>query len=127
MNVERTLGGRFRLVRLIGNGAMGEVWKAQDERLGRSVAVKLIRPEFAQLGAARERFTAEALAAARLTHPGIAQIFDAGDDGGTVWLALELCDGEPLPALLTRGRRLPSPLAISLVAPRIAMRTTSPR
>jgi eukaryotic-like serine/threonine-protein kinase len=116
---ERVVGGRYRLVRLIAVGGMGEVWQATDERLGRSVAVKLLKPEYGREPTFLARFRAEARHAAGLTHPGIAAVYDYGEvqDQGQVlaYLVMELVDGEPLSQLLARTGALPPALALRIV------------
>jgi eukaryotic-like serine/threonine-protein kinase len=116
---ERLVGGRYRLVRLIAIGGMGEVWQAADERLGRSVAVKLLKPEYGREPTFLARFRGEARHAAGLTHPGIAAVYDYGEvqDGGQVlaYLVMELVDGEPLSQLLARAGALPPALAMRIV------------
>ncbi|HCS51551.1 MAG TPA: hypothetical protein DIW81_08145 [Planctomycetaceae bacterium] len=88
--------GRYRLIRQLGNGAMGAVYLAEDTHLGRQVALKIPRgtgtegPEFLQ------RFTREARAAAQLEHPNLCRIYDAGDVNGTPFISMEYIDGPPL-------------------------------
>jgi eukaryotic-like serine/threonine-protein kinase len=102
------LAGRYRLCRWLAAGGMGQVWQAVDEVLGRPVAVKLLRDEYAQDPSFVRRFRAEARSAAAVTHPGIASVFDYGEvrttDGTapTPFLVMELVAGEPLSALLAR-------------------------
>jgi serine/threonine-protein kinase len=103
--VETLLGARYRLSRRIATGGMGEVWTATDTLLGRSVAVKLLRPELAGDEASAKRFRAEAQATASLNHPNIATIYDYGEvpdgrGGRSAYLVMELVDGEPLSALI---------------------------
>ena len=74
----RVLGKRYELVRVVGRGAMGEVWVAQDLRLDRRVAVKVLRAPVAFDPALRARFGSEARAAARLNHPNVVTVFDSG-------------------------------------------------
>jgi serine/threonine protein kinase len=116
---ERLVGGRYRLVRLIAIGGMGEVWQAADERLGRSVAVKLLKPEYGREPTFLARFRGEARHAAGLTHPGIAAVYDYGEvqDHGQMlaYLVMELVDGEPLSQLLAREGALPPALAMQIV------------
>src|SRR5205807_4555792 len=69
-----TLSGRYRLQRLIATGGMGQVWEAVDSRLGRRVAVKVLKAEFSQDPEFIERFRAEARTTAMLNHPGIASV-----------------------------------------------------
>ncbi|HMK98527.1 MAG TPA: serine/threonine-protein kinase [Acidimicrobiales bacterium] len=86
--VPRALAGRYRLVRLLARGGMAEVWEGRDDVLSRPVAVKVLLPHLAVDPFLRERFRREAVTAARLVHPGIVAIFDAGveitgsEDGG---------------------------------------------
>src|SRR5215211_7242317 len=102
------LAGRYRLCRWLAAGGMGQVWQAVDEVLGRPVAVKLLRDEYAQDPSFVGRLRAEARYAAALTHPGIATVFDYGEvrtaDGPepTAFLVMELVEGEPLSWLLAR-------------------------
>ncbi|MHB8341964.1 MAG: protein kinase domain-containing protein, partial [Mycobacteriales bacterium] len=101
-------------------GGMGEVWQATDELLDRSVAVKLLKPEYADDPGFRSRFRAEARLAAGLSHPGVAGVFDYGEDTETTpaaaFLVMELVAGEPLSARLARDGRLPVVEALDVVA-----------
>ncbi|MGA8257119.1 MAG: protein kinase [Nocardioides sp.] len=110
--------GRFRLDSRIATGGMGEVWRATDTTLGRTVAVKLLKAEFADDPVFRQRFETEARHAAALHHPGIAAVFDVGErtaaDGSAhprPFLVMELVEGEPLSQLLRAGRDL-DPVAV---------------
>jgi serine/threonine protein kinase/tetratricopeptide (TPR) repeat protein len=93
--------GPYRIVRKLGEGGMGVVYAAEDERLRREVAIKTIR----ETGdaSARERFFREARAAASLSHPNVCQLFDIGDDAGRPFLVMELLEGEALADALKRG------------------------
>ena len=75
-----TLGGRYRLLELLGQGGMATIYRARDAQLERDVAVKLLRPEFGQDPDFLARFRDEARAAASLSHPNIVQVFDFGED-----------------------------------------------
>jgi serine/threonine protein kinase len=106
-----TLSGRYRLQRLIATGGMGQVWEAVDSRLGRRVAVKVLKAEFSSDPEFIERFRAEARTTAMLNHPGIASVYDYGEtemdaDGRTAYLVMELVNGEPLNSVLKRTGRL---------------------
>ncbi|MBT0993460.1 serine/threonine protein kinase [Cellulomonas sp. DKR-3] len=101
------LGGRYRLVRQIAVGGMGEVWEAYDESLARSVAVKVLKAEFAGDAGFLERFRTEARNSAALSHANIAQLFDYGEQEGSGYLVIELVPGEPLSDLLEREPVLP--------------------
>src|SRR4051812_9906734 len=93
--------GPYRILRKLGEGGMGVVYAAEDERLHRTVAIKTIRD--AGDGSARERFLREARAAASLSHPNVCQLFDIGVEEGRPFLVMELLDGEPLTDRLLRG------------------------
>ena len=106
-----TLSGRYRLQRLIATGGMGQVWEAVDSRLGRRVAVKVLKQEFSQDSEFIERFRVEARTTAMLNHPGIASVHDYGEtqmdgEGRTAYLVMELVNGEPLNSVLKRTGRL---------------------
>jgi len=109
--VGAALAGRYRLQRLIATGGMGQVWEAVDSRLGRRVAVKVLKPEFSSDPEFIERFRAEARNTAMLNHPGIASVHDYGEteldgEGRTAFLVMELVNGEPLNSVLKRTGRL---------------------
>jgi eukaryotic-like serine/threonine-protein kinase len=101
------LGGRYRLVRPIAVGGMGEVWEGYDESLARPVAVKVLKAEFAGDAGFLERFRTEARNSAALSHANIAQLFDYGEQEGSAYLVIELVPGEPLSDLLEREPVLP--------------------
>jgi TolB-like protein len=93
--------GPFRILRTIGQGGMGVVYEARDERLGRRVALKMLLPSLTDT-TARERLRREARTAAGIRHPNVCQVFEIGD-GEVLYLAMELLEGEPLSARLARG------------------------
>jgi tetratricopeptide (TPR) repeat protein len=103
--------GRFRIVAELGRGGMASVWKAEDTLLGRAVALKVLSDELAASPEARQRFLREARSASRLSHPGVPAIFDFGESGESVYLAMALVNGETLTELASR-----SPLAIGEAA-----------
>jgi serine/threonine-protein kinase len=88
--------GPYEIVRLIGVGGMGEVYRARDLRLGRDVAVKIVSPHRARDPNAVTRFEREARAVAALSHPNIVALYDVGSDDGVVYAVMELLDGESL-------------------------------
>ena len=92
--------GDFRLLKRLGGGGMGVVYLAEQQSLGRRVALKLVRADFLHHATARERFRREVDAIARLQHPGIVPVHAAGEDGGVPWLAMELVVGASLDELL---------------------------
>jgi serine/threonine-protein kinase len=99
------LADRYRLDDRIAAGGMGEVWRAVDLLLGRPVAVKLLRDDYAQHPETLERFRAEARHTAAVSHPGIARMYDYGEPGPgqPPFLVMELVEGAPLTRLLARG------------------------
>ena len=99
-------GERYERVDRIATGGMGEVWRARDTVLGREVAVKILKREYAEDPTFRARFEAEARHAAGLHHPGIASVFDYGllSDDQSPYLVMELVDGKPLSDLIADGR-----------------------
>lgn len=116
---ERTLAGRYEIGRRIGRGGMAEVYLGVDERLGRRVAVKLLNTQLAGEPDFRSRFRQEAQAAARMTHPTIVRVFDAGEDtfvrgdGHELivpYIVMEYVDGEQL-----RDLMLEAPLPLERV------------
>ncbi|HST65850.1 MAG TPA: serine/threonine-protein kinase, partial [Mycobacteriales bacterium] len=114
------LGDRYRLARRIAIGGMGEVWRAEDTVLHRTVAVKVLKSELTQDQTFLERFRTEARTTASLQHNGIANVFDYGEVGGTgdipvAYLVMEFVDGEPLSAQLARDGRLPAVRVLEIV------------
>lgn len=104
---DRTINGRYTLLREIGRGGMATIWEARDSQLGRRVAVKLLHPQFASDPEFIERFAREARSAASLTHPNIVAVFDAGVDSatGAPFLVLELVDGPSLRDVVRQRER----------------------
>src|SRR5688572_117830 len=94
--------GSYEIVAAIGAGGMGEVYRARDTRLERTVALKVLPPEFADPDA-RARFEREARAIAAFNHPNICTLHDLGHENGVDFLVMELLDGETLAARLARG------------------------
>jgi len=94
--------GRYAITRRLGQGGMGVVYEARDERLERSVALKTMSA-LASDETARKRFWREARAAASVNHPNICQIYEIGDEAGELFIAMELLEGEPLSERLKRG------------------------
>lgn len=92
----RLLADRYRLEELVASGGMAQVWQGTDEVLRRKVAVKLLHPHLAADGSFVTRFRQEAVAAARLAHPGIVSIYDTCSEGGTEAIVMELVPGQTL-------------------------------
>ncbi len=95
--------GRYRLVELLGRGGMGEVWRAHDTVIDRTVAIKTLLPHFAQDKTFEQRFRREARAAARLEDPHVVPIYDVGEVDGRLYVAMRLVNGQDLQTLLKEG------------------------
>ncbi|WP_345005740.1 protein kinase domain-containing protein [Dactylosporangium siamense] len=112
------LAGRYEIGEHIASGGMGDVWQGVDRVLGRTVAVKLLRapsdePEFAFAG----RFVAEARTMATISHPGVVDVYDFGDDPAAgMYLVMKYIEGESLERALDRDGRLPPAATMRLVA-----------
>jgi serine/threonine-protein kinase len=112
----QVIADRYRLTALLGEGGMGAVFRAEHVRMGKALAVKLLRGGFARDRAAAERFQAEARIVSRLSHPHTIAVFDFGDlgDGEGFYLAMEYVAGKDLAAVLREQGRLPEPRAASI-------------
>ncbi|MGC8915822.1 MAG: serine/threonine-protein kinase [Thermoanaerobaculum sp.] len=105
MSIPASLG-RYQILGELGRGSMGVVYRAWDPQLERPVAIKAISAEAISGGTAEEivaRFLREAKLAARIVHPGVVTVYDAGEEGGQLYLVMELVEGESLQARLRRG------------------------
>src|ERR687886_2217244 len=104
--------GRYRIVRKLGTGGMANVYLAEDEVLGRRVAIKILNDRHAGDDQFVERFRREAKNAASLSHPNIVSIYDRGEAEGTYYIAMEYLEGRTLKELLVR--RGPTPIAVAI-------------
>ncbi|MDP3214384.1 MAG: serine/threonine-protein kinase, partial [Deltaproteobacteria bacterium] len=102
IEVGAELGGRYRIVRLLGEGGMGAVYEAEHATVGRRVAIKVLHDHVARLADAVMRFSREARAAAEIGHPSIVEISDTGVYQGLPFLVMELLHGETLAERLSR-------------------------
>lgn len=116
LTVSWTLGERYEIGRRIGAGGMAEVFEAFDRRLGRRVAVKVLRSDLADVQA-RDRFEHEARLLARFNHPNAVTVFDVGEDDARPYLVMELVDGRDLAALLAESGSLDEDHAVAVMAP----------
>jgi serine/threonine-protein kinase len=107
------IGGRYRLEAQVGSGGMSTVHRANDEKLQRPVAVKLMHRSTAADADHLERFRREAKSVANLSDPNLVGVIDAGDDDGRPYIVLEYVDGETLKARIKRNQRLDVPEAIA--------------
>jgi serine/threonine protein kinase len=98
--------GRYRVLHKLGEGGMGVVFAAHDDQLDRTVAIKMLRAGGGQ-EASPDRLWREARSAASVNHPNICQVYEVGEDGGEIFLAMELLEGESLAARLARGAMPP--------------------
>ena len=101
--------GRYEILDKLGEGAMGVVYRARDQSLGRVVALKMLSAELSGEDELLQRFQREAEAVGRLSHPNIVTVYDVGDAEGQLYMAMELLEGEDLRSLIER--RVPIPLA----------------
>jgi len=110
------LGGRYRLVELLGQGGMATIYRARDGQLERDVAVKVLRPEYGNDPDFFARFRQEAQSAASLNHPGVVAVYDYGTDEVGPYIVMELVDGEDLATIIRRTGALPPRQAARIVA-----------
>jgi hypothetical protein len=106
------LGGRYRIIGLLGQGGMGEVYRATDLTLGQSVALKFLPAEAAGNTRLLERFAGEVRVARQVSHPNVCRVYDLGEIDGSPFISMEYVDGEDLSSLLPRIGRLPADKAI---------------
>ncbi|WP_224362447.1 protein kinase domain-containing protein [Hyalangium versicolor] len=114
--VGSTLAGRFRLLRVLGQGGTGTVYEARQHGLSRHVAVKVLHAHIATSPGAVARFQREAMLMARLHHPGAVHVYDFGEDKGALFLAMEHVHGETLEAVTFREGSLPVSVAVDVAA-----------
>jgi len=107
--------GRYRLERKLGGGGMADVWLAEDQELGRKVAIKMLHDRYANDTQFVERFRREATHAAGLAHPNVVSIFDRGEAGGSYFIVMEYVEGRTLKELIVTRGPCPVPVAISYV------------
>ena len=104
--INALLGGRYKLGEMIGTGGMADVYVAEDTRLARQVAIKVLRSDLARDPSFVARFRKEALAAAGLNHPGIVAVYDSGEEPAP-YIVMELISGHTLRELIHKGERVP--------------------
>jgi serine/threonine-protein kinase len=112
---DTVIDSRYRVVSRLGSGGMADVYLADDQLLGRQVAVKVLHRHFAEDQEFVERFRREASSAARLSHPNIVGIFDRGEWNGTYYIAMEYVAGRSLKTIVREQGALPPATAIEIV------------
>ena len=115
-DIGTVLGGRYRLLELLGQGGMATIYRARDAQLERDVAVKVLRPEYGRDPDFFARFRQEAQSAASLNHPGVVAVYDYGTDTVGPFIVMELVDGEDLASIIRRSGALPPRQAARLTA-----------
>lgn len=108
------VAGRYRIVALLGEGGMGEVYRAEDLQLRQTVALKFLPAQFAHDAAWLRRFRQEVRLAREVTHPNVCRVYDLADADGEYFISMEYVDGENLKALLSRIGRLPRDKALQI-------------
>ncbi|MFA5866828.1 MAG: Stk1 family PASTA domain-containing Ser/Thr kinase [Actinomycetota bacterium] len=103
---EAVFNGRYRIIEKVGGGGMADVYRAEDQVLGRTVALKILHKQFASDEGFLERFRREARAAAKLTHPNIVSIYDVGEEGGVHFIVMEYVHGMTLKKLIQKDAPL---------------------
>ncbi len=112
MNPERIFNNRYRIESRLGNGGMALVYSGTDTLLRRRVAIKVLREQFAADDDFVKRFSYEAQAAAKLSHPNIVNVYDFGSEDHAYFIVMELVDGETLGELIAAERVIPEPVAV---------------
>ena len=114
--MDQLLAGRYRLENKIASGGMGTVWRAYDDVLQRPVAIKVLNEQLAEDAQSIERFRREAMTAAQLSHPNMANVYDFVEHDGRPGIVMELVEGETLAQRLARGRLAPADAALIIDA-----------
>lgn len=109
------LGSRYEIMNMLGQGGMGAVYKARDLELDRTVALKVIRPEFAGQPEILQRFKQELILARKVTHRNVIRIFDLGEASGIKFITMEFIEGQDLKSLLTHEKKLAPDRAVDII------------
>jgi serine/threonine protein kinase/tetratricopeptide (TPR) repeat protein len=113
--VGRSLGGRYKILRILGEGGMGAVYQARDLELERIIALKVIRPELASNSGILQRFKQELILARNVTHKNVIRIYDLGEADGIKFITMEYVEGEDLRSLLREKGKLAPAEAVAIV------------
>jgi serine/threonine protein kinase len=108
------IAGRYRVVGLVGRGGMGEVYRADDLKLGQTVALKFLPRDVDRDPDRLQRFLNEVRLALRITHPNVCRVHDIGEIDGQHFISMEYVDGEDLASLLRRIGRLPEERGVEI-------------
>src|SRR5512132_4314577 len=108
------IAGRYRIIGLIGRGGMGEVYRADDLKLGQPVALKFLPERLSSDQAFLDRLFGEVRTARQVSHPNVCRVYDVGETDGRHFLSMEYVDGEDLASLLRRIGGLPQPKALEI-------------
>lgn len=108
------VANRYRVVSLLGRGGMGEVYGADDLKLGQRVALKFLPTEYSKSSSWRDQFYAEVRMARQVSHPNVCRVYDIGESDDRLFLSMEFVDGEDLASLLRRIGRLPDDKAVEV-------------
>ena len=114
MLINTTLDNRYTILERVGGGGMADVYRAHDQLLDRSVAVKVLRSQFTNDEEFVTRFRREAQAAAKLSHPNIVNIYDVGKDKDSYYIVMEYISGETLKDRIIREKVLPVETAVQI-------------
>jgi serine/threonine protein kinase/tetratricopeptide (TPR) repeat protein len=109
------IGGRYRILRILGEGGMGAVYQARDQELERVIALKVIRPELAGNASILQRFKQELILARHVTHKNVIRIYDLGEADGVKFITMEYVEGEDLRGLLRRQTKLAPGEAVDII------------
>jgi eukaryotic-like serine/threonine-protein kinase len=109
------LGGRYRILRVLGHGGMGAVYQARDQELDRVIALKVIRPELAGNPSILQRFKQELILSRHVTHKNVVRIYDMGEAEGTKFITMEYVEGEDLRGALNRDGKLAPREAVEII------------
>src|SRR5437667_12861962 len=125
--IDSVFDGRYRIVRKLGSGGMANVYLAEDQELGRRVAIKILNDRHAGDEQFVERFRREAKNAASLSHPNIVSIYDRGEAEGTYYIAMEYLDGRSLKELIVSRGPAPVKTAVEYARQILAAVGFAPR
>src|SRR6186997_45725 len=109
------IGARYEILSILGRGGMGAVYKALDREVGRTVALKLIRPELASDPAMLARFKQELLTSTQVTHRNVIRIYDIADADGMKFITMEFVEGDQLRQILPDNGKLPPEKAVDII------------